>query len=104
MKPIESLSSAMQSAIPHNVMEELKLKLDGVEAALLKQDPNMKDHLRESHRLLISYPETVHLLDDTEIASLLRAAQEHMKMKIVSDVAKGKGSSGRGKKPSVEDL
>lgn len=103
MKPVESLPEAVQSAIPADVMQKLGMALDGVEAGLLKQDPEMRRHLQESHRLLISYPETVHLLDDAEINKLLAAAQDLMKQKIVSDIAKGKGSAGR-KKPSVDDL
>lgn len=89
--------------IPPEVLVKLEAAMTGLETSLLTFDPMMKEHLRESHRLLVSYPETVHLLDDSEIAQLLTAAQEHMKVRIVSEAAKGKGGAKKAK-PSVDDL
>jgi hypothetical protein len=75
------------------------MKLGSLQEALLKQDPLMSNHLRESHRLLITYPETVHLLDDSEIAELIKAAEIHTKTQIVKEAAKSKGGS---KKASID--
>lgn len=102
MKPLTTLPEAMQNSIPHEVMEKLKASLAATEAGLLNQDPELKNHLRESHRLLISYPETVHLLDDEEIAKLIDAQEKLTQVQIVSDVAKSK----KGKKAigTVDDL
>jgi hypothetical protein len=61
----------------------------------------MPQHLRASHQLLISYPETVHLLDDAEIARLISAAQIHTQIEIVKAST---ASAGRKKKITVDDL
>lgn len=81
-----------EGKIPPDVMTLLATHLGNLEAALLKADPLMPNHLRESHRLLITYPETTHLLDDEEVARLIVAAEEHTKTKIISEVAKSKTS------------
>jgi hypothetical protein len=103
MKEINSLPDGMQSKIPEDVMKSLQSSMAGIEAGLLKQDPEMKNHLRESHRLLISYPETVHLLEDHEISKLIDAQQQLTNTRIVSDLAKSKGGKKKGI-GTVEDL
>lgn len=88
MKEITTLPEAAQGKVPKNVMEELKTAIQRVEAGLFEQDPEMRNHLRESHKLLLSYPETVHLLDDEEIRSLIDAQIKLTNTMIVSEVAK----------------
>lgn len=89
MKPA---SETIKGKIPEQVLADLQMKMASLEAALLAKDPEMPNHLRESHRLLITYPESVHLLDDSEIHTLIAAAEEHTKVKIVQEAAKGKGT------------
>lgn len=89
--------------IPVDVLQRLETSLAALETALLEKDPMMPQHLRNSHSLLISYPETVHLLEDAEIARLISAAQEHTKTEIVKAAASKRGG-GRTKTPSVDDL
>jgi len=93
---------ALAGTISQDTMQKLQTALTSLESALLAKDPEMRNHLRESHRLLINYPETVHLLEDSEIATLLDAAQKIMLTNIVSEPAK-KAKSTRAK-PSVDDL
>ena len=102
MKPLSSLPEAHQQRIPPEQLERLQVALSNLEAALLIHDPQMPHHLAASHRVLVGYPETVHLLDDEEIKRLIAAAQEHTRTQIVSEAAKGKG--GTKKKVSVDDL
>lgn len=102
MKTLEQ-QPQLQGAIPTDVMQKLQTELSGLESALLAKDPEMKNHLRESHRLLITYPETVHLLEDSEIALLLDSAQKIMLTNIVSETAKKSTRAGKSK-PSVDDL
>jgi hypothetical protein len=64
----------------------------------------MPQHLRNTHSLLVSYPETVHLLDDAEIARIIDAAEVHTKTEIVKAVAAGKSSGGSRKKVDIGDL
>lgn len=87
--------------IPADIMMRLCQNLDSLEASLLAQDPMMPTHLRNTHQLLISYPESVHLLADSEIATLITAAQKHTA--IVITAAAAKSPAGR-KKISADDL
>lgn len=72
-----------QTTLPPDIVNKLTMALAHLEQALLAKDPMMPQHLRASHQLLISYPETVHLLDDDEIARLISAAQVHTGIEIV---------------------
>lgn len=92
MKPADE---NQKGKIPAQIMESLAIHMGKLQAALLAADPEMPNHLRESHRLLITYPETVHLLDDTEIHALITAAENYTKVRIVAEAAKGKGSKGK---------
>jgi len=103
VKPFSSLPEAHQQRIPPEQLERLQSALLSLESALLAKDPLMPQHLAASHRVLVSYPETVHLLDDTEIAKIIEAQQQHTVTRIVNDVAKGKSTGGK-KKLSVDDL
>ena len=103
MELLKPIPEDKMNKIPADVFERLKTHLGNMRDALLAKDPQMPNHLRESHRLLISYPETVHLLEDEGIATLIQAAEEHTKTKIISEASKGKGSKGKSK-VSVDDL
>lgn len=102
MKSLSSLPEAHQQRIPPEQLERLQAALLSLETALLAKDPLMPQHLAASHRVLVSYPETVHLLDDAEIAKIVEAQQQHTMTQVVSDAAKGK--SGGKKKVTVDDL
>lgn len=89
--------------IPPDILARLDQSLGHLEQALLTKDPMMPQHLRNTHSLLISYPETVHLLEDAEVARLIDAAELHTKTEIVKAAATGKGTGSR-KKVDISDL
>lgn len=89
------------ATLPPDIVAKLNMHLADLEQSLLAHDPMMPQHLKQSHQLLISYPETVHLLDDTEIARLISAAQIHSQIEIVK--ASVPKTGGR-KKISADDL
>lgn len=91
------------AAIPQDILSKIEMNLASLEQALTAKDPMMPQHLRNVHSLLISYPETVHLLDDSEIACIIDAAEVHTKTEIVKAVAAKKSSGGKAK-VSVNDL
>lgn len=103
MQTTEPSKQEIVNRIPPDVLKNLEMKLGELQSTLLAQDPLMPNHLRESHRLLITYPETVHLLDDSEIAQLIQAAEIHTKTKIIKEAAAGK-TGGKKKAASVDDL
>lgn len=90
--------------IPHDILSKLEMNLASLEKSLLDKDAMMPQHLRNVHSLLISYPETVHLLEDAEIARIIEGAQVHTKTEIVKATAKGGAASGSRKKIALEDL
>lgn len=90
--------------IPTDVYDRLSMSLASLEQSLLAQDPLMPNHLRSSHQLLIQYPETVHLLEDAEIARLIDAAEIHTKTEIVKATASKSGGAAGKKKISLGDL
>lgn len=96
-----NMKDAMQTTLPPDVVAKLTMSLAQLEQALLEKDPMMPSHLRASHQLLISYPETVHLLDDDEIARLISAAQIHTQIEIVKA---GTARAGSRKKITADDL
>ena len=87
--------------IPQDVLSKLTMSLASLEQSLLEKDPMMPQHLRASHQLLISYPETVHLLEDAEIARLIGAMQIHTQVEIVK---LNTPKTGGRKKISADDL
>lgn len=92
---------AATHSVPPDVMQRLTTNLAALEAALLSKDPLMPNHLRESHRILISYPETVHLLDDGEISKLIEGAMVYTKTEIVKTTAAKKKAAS---KVTIDDL
>lgn len=74
--------------IPADTFRTLDMNLASLEQALLAKDPMMPVHLRNIHATIIAYPESVHLLEDKDVASLIDAAEAHTMTKIVSDSAK----------------
>ena len=88
--------------IPPDVLDRLDSHLASLEQALLDKDPMMPQHLRNSHSILISYPDTVHLLEDHHIARLIDATEIHTKTEIIK--ATVKKSAGTRKKVEVSDL
>lgn len=100
----ENLRMKASDSVPPDVMARLESSLASLEQALIDKDPMMPQHLRNTHSLLISYPETVHLLEDIEIAKLIDAAEIHTKTEIVKAAVRGKGGSGSRKKIDVGDL
>lgn len=98
---LESTMKCNQTTLPPDIVAKLTMSLASLEQALLDKDPLMSTHLRNSHQLLISYPETVHLLDDDEISRLIKAASIHAHIEIVKQQAPRVSSK---KKISADDL
>lgn len=98
-----AMKDADFSKIPKDIYDRLEQHLADLEQSLIAADPMMPQHLRSSHAILVTYPETVHLLDDSDIARLIDAAEIHTKTEIVKAAAAGKGAGSR-KKVSIADL
>lgn len=94
MNEIETLPESTRS--PQH--ELLLAKLAAVEDALASGDPRMKDHLKESHRLLISHEELAHLLSVDQIAGLMAAQQKHVNTILVGSMTGKTGKTTANKK------
>lgn len=87
-----------ETTTPNPAHELLLQKLAAVEEALASGDPRMKDHLKESHRLLIQHEELVHLLSNDEIAKLMAAQQKHVNTVLVGSMTGKSGKTSASKK------
>lgn len=76
--------------IPQEVIDKLSNSLAALEASLLAKDVMMPQHLRNTHSVLINYPESVHLLKDAEIALIISAAATYTQTEIVKAASKPK--------------
>jgi hypothetical protein len=79
LERIQKMKNSDHNSVPVEVYNRLEASLAALEQSLLDKDPLMPQHLRNSHAVLVSYPETVHLLQDHEIARLIDAAEIHTK-------------------------
>jgi hypothetical protein len=104
MKPIPEDKAETFAAIPGEILDKLKMHMAALEGKLTAADPEIKNHLRNSHTLLISYPETVHLLEDSEIAGLIKLQEDYAQTQIVKEVAKGGAGSRSKKQITLDDL
>ena len=104
MKPIPESKTESFAAIPPETLEKLRMHLASLEGKLTAGDPEIKEHLRNTHSLLITYPETVHLLDDDEIRGLIILQQDYAQTQIVKEVAKGGAGSRSKKQITLDDL
>lgn len=73
---------------------QIMQRLGGLEEALIAQDPKIKDHLKEIHRLMIGHEELVHLLKPEEIAKIMQGQQ------IITNTVLVAATTGTGKKAS----
>jgi hypothetical protein len=99
--PKERMKTDAKHSLPPDIIARLEMSLAALDQALLTKDSMMPQHLKQSHQLLITYPETVHLLDDEEIARLISAAQIHTGIEIVK---MSTPKAGGRKKASADDL
>ncbi len=77
---------------------QLLARLEGLEAALVANDPQIRGHMAEIHRLLTTYEELVHLLSDEEIGKIMAAQQKLTNTSLVAAIASKKTSTATSKK------
>jgi hypothetical protein len=86
--------------LPEDIFNKLDMSLASLQAALVTQDPLLPTHLRSIHTLLLSYPESVQLLEDAEIANIIDGLEHQTKTFIVKAAAPKAGK----KKVTADDL
>ena len=90
----------METKIPEQQFARLMESLGSLELKLNAGDSDISTHLKESHAVIIAYPESVQLLKDKDIANLLRASELYTKVQITKQEA----AKGTRKKLSAEDI
>lgn len=78
-------------------------RMTQIEQKMLKNDPEIAGHLKEIWKMLHEYEELAHLLTPEQIGILTRGLQKHTAITLVVEDGKKK-SSGKSKKPTVDDL
>ena len=94
------MTTSTSTSIPQELLADLNQKMESLTSALLSQDPKMPTHLAAIHSTLQQYPETVHLLKDEEIGTIIKASQEYTKIKVIEETVKK--SAGRKKSGPVD--
>jgi len=109
--PVNNLQStgvktimADATTLPPDIMHKLQDALASIEQALLTKDPLIANHLRVSHGLIQSYPESVHLLTDAQIATIIDGLEVYTKTEIVKAIVKDTSTSKKRVKLGVEDM
>ena len=96
---MSELLPLIHSAPPVNLhLTTLQQKLSLLEESLLSQDPRIKEHLGEIHKLMIGYEELVHLLTDEEIGKIMLAQQGVTNTTLVAATTGSKGKATASKK------
>lgn len=78
--------------------DQILQRLGYLQEAMLAQDPQIKNHLKEIHRLMITHEELVHLLSDDEIAKIMGAQQIVTNTTLVAATTGKKASTSASKK------
>jgi hypothetical protein len=89
--------------LPPDVLSKLEMSLASLEASLLAKDIMMPTHLKSVHSLLITYPESVQLLTDSEVARIIDGAEIMTKTEIIKAAAP-KTSKAKAAKVSADEL
>ena len=87
--------------------DQINQRLHLLEQALTAQDPQMRDHLKEIHRLLITHEELVHLLSEEDIGKLMQGQQIITDTTLVAAVSAPKARASAAKKAAqltISDL
>jgi hypothetical protein len=79
-------------------MSAILQRLHLLDTALLTQDPAMRGHVGEMHKLLISHEELVHLLSVDQISRLMRAQQLITNTVLVGSMTGKTGKASASKK------
>jgi hypothetical protein len=77
----------------HPQLKELLPKMQKLEAALLANDPQMANYLKDIHKHLIQYEELAHLLSEDQIAVILEGQQKKIGVILAAETTKSKQST-----------
>ena len=85
-------------------LDQVNQRVAYLQEALLAQDPRMRDHLKEIHKLLITHEELVHLLKDEDIAKIMEAQQVVTNTTLAAATTGTKGKAAASKKAAQLSL
>jgi hypothetical protein len=86
------------STAPTPQHDQIMQRLAYLQEAMVAQDPQIKGHLKEIHRLMITHEELVHLLSDDDIAKIMGAQQVVTNTTLVAALSGTKGKATASKK------
>lgn len=96
------------SAVPADLNDPAKMgeldvmdRLGKIEAGLIERDPQIPLHCAQILKVLHTYEELVHLMDDEKIRVLMAGMLTYRRVELVKEAAKTK-SKGRG--TTVDDI
>lgn len=95
-------SSLQGNTAPLDSAQQLHLKIQQLQAALLAATPQMPLLLREIHTVLQKDEELLYVLQEDEILSIVNGLEKQAQVKIVKELVNGKASAG--KKKSLSNI
>lgn len=98
-------AQSVSPKVPPEIMLRVQEAMSKLESSLLAADPDMPNHLRESHKLLVTYGDVASLLSDAQIHTLIQAAEIWTDTKITTTKEKStKAATNRISKMSADDI
>lgn len=79
-------------------------RLDALETALTQQDPAIKTHMAEIHKLLIQYEELVHFLTIEQIGVIMAQQQKLTNTSLVQAVVSKKANKAKSAGLTLDEL
>lgn len=99
-----SAGSTEEAYIGTPQYQALQQRLGFLEESLTTQDPLMKGHLKEIHKMLVQHEELVHLLSEDEIAKIMQGQQVITNTVLVAAVTAKSAKAGNARKAAQLSL
>ena len=88
---------------PDHPIYQVMDRLEKIQDTMLRNDPELRTHLKEIHKLCKEYEELAHILTPEQIGVLMKGMQKYTAISIVTEDAK-KPSSKKLGKLTTDDL
>lgn len=89
---------------PDHPIYKVMDRLDKIQDTMLRNDPELRTHLKEIHKLCKEYEELAHILTPEQIGVLMKGMQKYTAISIVTESAAKKTSSKKLGKLTTDDL
>lgn len=93
---------AAKCSVDHPIYQVME-RLEKIQDTMLRNDPELRTHLKAIHTLCKEYEELAHILTPEQIGVMMKGMQKYAAISIVTEGAK-KPTSKKLKNTTVDDL